>query len=281
MKKYIVGGILFFSLIFLSFRYAYLSELKQMPSDECSTENNAFFSGEELTYQALYNWGFIWLEAGEVTFKIQKDEHKGIPCYKISGIGGSYPSYDWIYKVRDRFECWVDTVTLKPYRYIRDVNEGGRTFYNECFFNYTKMKVYCVTKEHKKLPRLDTVSIGACSFDPLTMIYYSRIIDYKKYKVNDTIPISLFLDSEVFSLYLRYLGKTTLKVDDKREFNCVKFSPKLVEGTIFRGGEGMIVWATDDENRIPLFVEAPILVGSIKAKIIKWKGLRNPLSSKK
>lgn len=278
MKKHLIYIL---PVLFFSFQHKYFVDETKPQIEDCSVLNEAFFSGEELTYKALYNWGFIWLEAGEVTFRIEKDLHKGMPCYKISGIGGSYPSYDWIYKVRDRFECWVDTVTLRPYRYIRDVNEGGRTFYNECFFNYKKMKAYCVTKEHKKLPRLDTVSIASCSFDPLTMIYYSRIIDYKKYKVNDTIPISLFLDNEIFSLYLRNLGKSTLKIDDKNEFNCLKFSPKLVEGTIFRGGEGMTVWATDDENRIPLYVEAPILVGSVKAKIIRWKGLRNPLSSKK
>ena len=249
-------------------------------SSECDIDNDAFTSGEELVYQTSYNWGFIWLDAGEVVFKSEMSEHNGTPCYHISGIGGTYPSYDWIYHVFDRFECWVDTSTLKPFRYIRDVQEGGRFFYNECFFNFNKLKAYCVTKEKKKLPRLDTVNISPCAFDPLTMIYYSRNIDYSKYKPNDTIPISLFLDNKVYSLYIRYFGKEVLKMDDKNTFNCIKFSPKLVEGTIFKGGEEMTVWATDDKNRIPIYVEAPILVGSVKAKIIRWKGLKNKMDSK-
>jgi hypothetical protein len=214
-----------------------------------------------------------------VTFKVEKNDFKGIPCYKLSGIGGTYPSYDWIFKVRDRYECWVDTSTLKPYRYIRDVQEGGHLFYNECFFNFNKEKAYCVTTEKKK-SRLDTVPISPCSFDPLTMIYYSRNIDYAKYKPKDTIPISLFLDSKVYSLYIRYLGKEKIKLDDKHSFNCIKFSPLLVEGTLFKGGEGMTVWATDDKNRIPIYVEAPILVGTVKAKLMNWKGLRNVMDAK-
>lgn len=255
-------------------------EKSTLPIIECDVTNDAFFSGEEIVYEISYNWGLIWLEAGKVVFKVELADHKGIPCYKLSGVGGTYPSYDWIYKVRDRFECWVDTVTLRPHRYIRDVKEGGRTFYNECYFNLKNNKAYCVTIEAKKKPRLDTVSIADCSFDPLTMIYYSRNIDYSKYKAKDTIPISLFLDNKVYPLYIRYMGKDKLKLADKSMMNCIKFSPLLVEGTIFKGGEGMKVWATDDKNKIPLHIEAPILVGTVKANVISWKGLRNKMAGK-
>lgn len=269
MKKWIVIVLVFISLLF----YSYTTDFSLV--SDCRISNNTFSSGEEIVYATSYNWGFIWLDVGEVVFKVERDIYKGIPCYKLSGIGGTYPSYDWIYKVRDRFECWVDTVSLKPYRYIRDVKEGGRDFYNECFFNYQTNTAYCVTREQKKSPRLDTVPISPCSLDPLTMIYYSRNIDYSKYKVNDTIPISLFLDNKVYPLYIRYLGKDKLKMDDKSVVDCIKFSPLLVEGTIFKGGEGMIVWATDDKNKIPLRVEAPILVGNVKANVLSWKNLKN------
>ncbi len=284
MKKFISFGIIFISIIlFFAFTAPHIrfSFTDPFPSTQinCDINNDAFSSGEELVYQTYYNWGFIWLNVGEVTFKVVQSDYKGTPCYKLSGIGGTYPSYDWIYKVRNRFECWVDTSTLKPFRYIRDVNEGGKTFYNECFFNFPKMKAYCVTKEKNNV-RLDTVAITSCTFDPLTMIYYSRNVDFSKCNVNDTVPISLFLNNKVYSLYMRYLGKEKLKLDDGTVFNCIKFSPKLVEGTIFKGGEGMTVWATDDKNKIPIYVEAPILVGMVKAKIIKWKGLKNKMEAK-
>ncbi|HET7817765.1 MAG TPA: DUF3108 domain-containing protein [Bacteroidia bacterium] len=274
MRKYIFCLIVIISVFLFSFR------LFNSESISCSVDNHMFTSGEELRYEVMYNWGFIWLNAGEVVFKLQLEDYKGKPCYHISGIGGTYPSYDWIYKVRDRFECWVDTSTLQPFRYIRDVKEGGRTFYNECFFNHARSKAYCVTIDQKKSPRLDTVTISPCAFDPLTMIFFSRTIDYSKYKQNDTIPIALFLDNEIFPLYIRYFGSEKHKADNNVVFNCIKFKPKLVEGTLFKGGEEMIVWASNDKNRIPIYVEAPILVGSVKAKIVSWKGLRNKMESK-
>ena len=246
-------------------------------SSDCEVVNTSFSATEQLVYKIYYNLGFIWLETGQVVFTVTKEDNKGMPCYKLSGIGTTYPSYDWIYKVRDRFESWVDTTSLTPFHYVRDINEGGRAYYNECFFNFKKQKAYCVTSEQKKPPHLDTIPLASCSFDPITMIYYSRNIDFSKCKVRDTVPISLFLDNKVYSLYARYLGKDVLKLADKHVYRCIKFSPLLIEGAIFKKGEGMVVWATDDKNKIPLYVEAPITAGSIKAKIVSWKNLRNKL----
>ena len=42
----------------------------------------------------------------------------------------------------------------------------------------------------------------------------------------------------------------------------------------------MTVWVTDDENKIPVLVESPILIGFIRAELNKYEGLRNPLKSK-
>ena len=49
----------------------------------------------------------------------------------------------------------------------------------------------------------------------------------------------------------------------------------LVEGTIFKGGEDMTIWVTDDGNRVPIMVEAKILIGSVKAIITGAEGLVN------
>ena len=54
----------------------------------------------------------------------------------------------------------------------------------------------------------------------------------------------------------------------------------LVEGTIFKAGDDMTVWVTDDKNKLPLYVETPILVGTIKAKLKSYEGLKNPMSAK-
>jgi hypothetical protein len=53
----------------------------------------------------------------------------------------------------------------------------------------------------------------------------------------------------------------------------------LIRGTIFEGGEKMNVWVSDDPNHIPLRIESPISVGSVKVDMMGYKNLRHPLSS--
>src|SRR5205814_93744 len=121
-------------------------------------------------------------------------------------------------------------------------------------------------------------SIPKGTQDVLSAIYYARNIDYNKYKAGDRIPFSLFLDDKVYSLYIKYLGKEEIKTKMGR-FAAIKIAPLLIEGTIFEGGEKMTVWVSDDENHLPLRIDSPILVGSIKVDLIDYDNLRNPFTA--
>jgi hypothetical protein len=54
----------------------------------------------------------------------------------------------------------------------------------------------------------------------------------------------------------------------------------MIEGTIFKSGEALYIWITDDKNHLPILVEAKILVGSVKALFKGAENLRNPFSAK-
>lgn len=247
---------------------------------DCVPSNTAFKDGESLTYKIYYNWGAIWMAAGEVTFSVSAENYKGKSAYHFTGIGGTYPKYDWFYKVRDKYESWVDTSSIRPLRFVRDANEGSNSVYNDYVFDHRKKIVYTGTRTKDNKLQLDSVKIPPCTNDVMTAIYYSRCIDFSKYKPNDTIPLTLVLDNKVYPVYIRYLGKEVYSSEQYGKFNCIKFRPLLIEGTIFKGGEEMTVWVTDDKNKIPLYVETPIAVGGIKVYLSGYKGLRNAMTSR-
>jgi hypothetical protein len=89
----------------------------------------------------------------------------------------------------------------------------------------------------------------------------------------------MFLGNEVYNLYVRYMGKETVKTKSGK-FRAIKFKPLLIKGSIFEGGEKMTVWVSDDQNHIPLRVESPISVGSVKVDMMDTRNLRHPLTSK-
>ncbi len=249
-------------------------------NSQCYKENTAFQIGEKLTYKIYYNWGFIWLSAGEVYFKVDTATYKNKNVFFFDSYGATYKKYDWFFKVRYKYEAYAELSSLKPLKFKRKTYEGGYKVHNNYYFDYKKNKIYSFTQNSYKPFTKDTLELPPCTFDVLTVIYYSRNIDFSKYNVNDKIPLSMVIDNELFNLYIRYLGKEVIETRDNEKYRCIKFTALLVEGALFSGGEEMTVWVTDDDNKIPVVVEAKILVGSIKTFLIETKGLRHKMSAK-
>jgi hypothetical protein len=253
----------------------------QVPAqNSCKIKNKAFKTGEELQYVVIYNWGMIWLESAYGTFKVGSTNYQGKSCYALSGSGGTYSKYDWFFKVRDQFEALVDTESFRPLLTKVDILEGNKRDKHTYIFDNSKLKAYTIITRGKKPIELDTININLCSIDVLTAIYYARNLDYSNCRVNDTIGVSLLLDGKLYPIYVRYKGKELYTSKELGTFNCLKFSPLLVEGSIFKKGEGMTVWVTNDQNKLPVYIETPITVGTIKVKLISYKALRNNLDAK-
>ena len=258
------------SISMLSLALIAFSVRAQAPDDEfCSIRNTTFQAGEQVTYTVYYNVAGLYIDAGTAVFTNTLEKMNNRVVYHITGDGKTNPNYDWIYKVRDKYETFIDTATLKPLKFLRNVNEGGYKKYENITFDHDAGTAV-TTKGVFKVPN--------CVQDVLSSVYYARNIDFSKYKVNDRIPFNMFLDNEVFSMYIRYLGKETVKTKYGK-FKAIKFKPLLLKGTIFEGGEKMTVWVTDDNNRVPVRIESPIVVGKVKIDMMSNKNLRYPLSS--
>lgn len=245
---------------------------------DCPVNNQTFQGGEQFSYKIYYSWGAIWMAAGEASFSSELIELNNRKVYHFTGLGATYPKYDWFFKVRDKYESWADTLTLKPLRFKREAREGGNYTFDDYVFDWKKKKVYTSEKRNRKETKLDSVNITSCTNDVMTAIFYARCLDFSAYKANDTISITFVLDGKVYPSYIRYLGKETIKTDHLGMVRCIKFRPRLIEGTLFKGGEGMTVWVTDDENRMPVYVVTPIIVGTVRVHLSGYSGLRNKLN---
>lgn len=246
---------------------------------QCNDLNFSFQHGEKVSYHAYYNWGFIWLNAGQVSFTVDTIAYKSKAAYHLKAHGATYKSYDKLYRVRDTFEVITDTLFLEPFEFKRETNEGSTHASYRYRFNHETRSVSARIQKEDEPLLIKSFGWKDCSFDILTMVYKARNIDYSGYNEGDKIPISMVVDGEIHDIYIRYLGKERIKNRDGRRFNCLKFSPLLVEGTIFKSGEDMTVWVTDDRNRIPIIVEAKILIGSVKAVFTGAEGLRHPMQA--
>lgn len=235
----------------------------------CGIENKSFKVGEQVTFTVYYAVAGVYVNAGNATFTSVLETLNNRPVYHIVGEGKTNPSYDWIYKVRDKYETYIDTATMQPLKFVRNVNEGGYKKYQNITFNKTANTAIATDGVFK---------VPACVQDVVSSMYYARNIDFSKLRPEDRIPFSMFLDNEVFNMYIRYVGKETIKTKYGK-FNTIKIKPLLLKGQIFEGGENMTVWVTDDANHIPVRVESPLVVGKVKIDMMSYSNLRHPLTS--
>ncbi|MFO7940288.1 MAG: DUF3108 domain-containing protein [Bacteroidales bacterium] len=241
--------------------------------------HRSYQAGEHIQYRAVYNWGVLWLNAGTVDFYVSDTTFKGEKALKFESIGRSYPSYDWFFKVRDTFISIVPHSSSQPLFFTRKTSEGGYKVNNWVDYNYSDKELVAKTENSDKKASIDTIPMLNDVYDVISGVYRTRNISFERCRINDTIPISMIIDGVVEKLYLRYLGREVLKTRDGRSFRTIKFSSLLVKGTIFKGGEDLTVWVTDDRNRIPIMVEAKILVGNVKALFVDAKGLKYPMEA--
>lgn len=226
---------------------------------------------EKLVYTGYYNWGLIWMRAGKVEFTESKSK-KYPGATRLKAVGYSLPSWDWVFRLRDTLETHFNADTYLPYEFSRKAHEGSyhKTF--DYVFDYGKHGVYSRTNKIGKYIRYDTIPLLPSTYDMLSVAWKARGLDFDKYKPEDLIPIKILIDDKIHDLYVRYKGTDKIKIGKERR-ECYVFSPLLVKGEVFKGGEDMKIWVSKDEYRLPLMVEAKILVGSVK-------GILEPSESK-
>jgi hypothetical protein len=250
-------------------------------AQNCSAKNTTFKPGEEITYIVSYDWFIIWTEVGEITMTIQDTTFNGQPAYQFKGIGTTYKSWDWIFKVHDEFETIVEKQSLKPFQASRDISEGNYTQKDKYRYDFNDSLVFAENKTGNKPKTWDTIPITPCTFDIMSAFLYARNIDFSKYKPGATFPITILLDKEKYPIHFQYQGVEKFKLKHVGEFECIKVTAKLVEGDVFPEDEHMTIWATNDENHTVVYAESPILVGSVKVRIAEVKNNRYPFTSLK
>ena len=211
----------------------------------------------------------VYVAAGEANFTTSLTRFNNKPVYHVVATGTTYPFFDKFFRIRDKYESYIDTATMLPVKFIRNVDEDGHKIYNNVSFNHNAGTAVSTNGVFK---------VTKCIQDVISSVYYARNIDFSKYKKGDKIPFDMFLDDEIFNLYLKYEGKEQVKTKYGR-FNAIKFKPLLIKGSIFEGGEKMTIWVSDDPNHILLRAESPIAVGSIKVDMMAYRNLRYPLTS--
>jgi hypothetical protein len=235
--------------------------------------NQAFGDKEHLTYRVYYNSMFTGnVTAGEATISVKETKQQMFdrPVWHIVGEGKSKGAFNWFYKVRDRFESYVDKEALVPYLFVRRTREGNYRKDDDVYF-FHNQKLAVSRTARKPVP--ENVQ------DFVSALFFMRTLSLSDFRADSSYHLDFFLDDSVYVSKILYRGTEEITTS-LGKLRCHKFAPMMATGEVFANAYPIVVWVTDDKNHLPVLAEAKVIVGSVKMELIEYKNLRNPITAR-
>lgn len=252
-----------------------------IPVRTVAEEELAFGAGEKLTFTMHYEWGVINSDIGTGVVQLDTVRYNGVKAFHCSVDGKTTRLYDLFFKVREDFDAWFACDGLRPLKFTRDTYEGGYVARNTYVFDWNgpdphiTADVYSSSRGDRSLQ----LPLTPCTFDLPTLFFFARNMDMDNIVPGEKYPMTFAIDDDVYNVYFILYGRERIKVKGLGTVDTIKFAARLLAGEVFNGEEDMMIWVTDDENRIPVQFEAPILVGTASGRLRSFSGLKHPFTS--
>ena len=198
-----------------------------------------FAVGEELTYRVKFGK----INAGTARMSVAGIEDvRGHPTYHlVFTIDGGIPL---LYKVHDRYESWIDTLTLASRRHVQEIREG----------RYKRNRVYEIYPEDRTYRENDD-TLKASVESPLdegSFIYFIRTV---RVPVGQTREFQQYFKPDRNPVVIRALRRDTVEVPSGR-YPTVVVRPTIRANGIFAEDGHAELWVSDDAKRMLIKMES-------------------------
>ncbi len=241
----------------------------------------AFQAGEKLTFTMHYEWGAVNSDVGTGTVVLDTIRYNGVKAFHCSVYGKTTRLFDLFFKVREDFDSWFACDGLRPLKFTRDTHEGHYIARNTYIYDWNAVEphidadVYSSSSGQRNLE----LPLTSCTYDLPSLFFLARNMDIDNIVPGKKYPMTFAIDDDVYNVYFILYGRETIKVKGLGTVKTIKFAARLLAGEVFTGEEDMMIWVTDDDNRIPVCFEAPILVGTASGRLKSYSGLKYPFTS--
>ncbi len=247
---------------------------------QCKFVNEAFQSGEKLTYDLYFNWKFIWLKCGSATYSNKSEKYKGQDAFRTHLLFKTNKKFDGVFTLRDTLESYV-TPELVPLYFNKASLEGKRHRFEEVWYSYPngkcQAKLRYVNPEYKEFK--DTKLSNDCIYDMLSLFSIARTYDATTFREGQRLYFPMTSCEKVNEQILIYRGKEKFKANDGHTYRCLVFT-LLDDEEKDKERELCRFFFSDDKNHIPLRIDFNLKFGTAKGFFVNAEGLKYPLDSR-
>ncbi|MGD9898430.1 MAG: DUF3108 domain-containing protein [Calditrichaceae bacterium] len=248
------------------------------PNRPRNINNHAFEVGEKLKFKIRF--GFIRAGTAEMKVLSKKQKEKRM-VYHIQTTAKSVSAFNWMYKVDDVVNTYLDSEGLYPIRFEKKLREGG--YKADLFVDYfpekTTAKVeYIRYEKNMKEKSRKNFSVETPKYvqDVLSAFYFIRNMDIE---VGKSIFMSNHDKDKIYDLEVKVYEKEIIEVEAGR-FRCIVVEPMMKGEGLFKQKGSLKIWLTDDDRKIPVQMTSEILVGHITTELIKIEGVKGEIKAK-
>ncbi len=190
--------------------------------------------------------------------------------------GKTKGAFNWFFKIRDRFESYIDEKYLLPRVFKKRIREGDYETQRVVRFNQNSGTIaYHNIKNGFK----GVVKTPYKVQDIVSSIYYIRNWDFSSTSIGQKYYLNIFIDDSVYQIQFEYLGIRTVKTK-LGTFECIKFKPRVLTGGVFEDETPMTIYVSNDRNHLPILVVSKLMVGSVRMELTEYEGIRHSLALK-
>lgn len=231
--------------------------------------------GETLEYKVTF--GFFTVGKAQIKTAPHVYKVNGRPCYKIDVKGKTSGAVDWVASVEDVWGTYIDTLGFYPYVSYRNIKENSYRKDEVTKFDQLNRMVELKVMNNKTgqfhepeifqtlMPVRDIV--GGYTF--------LRTIDYEGKNVGDTISVHGVFEKEVYQLDILFAGREVVKTKFG-SMRTLKLVPVMPDNKLFAGENSISIWLSDDLNKIPVKIEAELVIGKAGCELISHDMLKHP-----
>lgn len=237
----------------------------------------AFEHGERLVYYVNYRIGFINVDVAMVTFSIYDSYKKNQEVFHIKAVGEVRPRYTNFFNLYDVYNTYLDKTNLRPVYFSNDLREDSYRFRSSYDYDWEKMEVTTTARNLKwDVDKVVSFPLSNVSYDAVSLFFNLRSVSLNGLREGEYYNLEVVFADKVRKVQYCFLGRESKEVKGLGIVKCLKFKCQLANasGESFKDGSEFTMWISDDKNRIPVYVDSPIRVGSVRVRLTEFSGLK-------